>query len=58
MKFSFSALCLGVLPLALSESIIVSYSKDTPKSVVNNAKQSIIDGVCSLSLSLSVISVI
>lgn len=50
MKISFAALCLGVLPLALSESVIVSYSKDTPQSVVDNAKQSIIDGVCSISL--------
>lgn len=50
MKFSFAALCLGVLPLALAESYIVSYSKDTPKPVVEKAKQSIIDGVCFISL--------
>lgn len=50
MKYSFAALCLGVLPLALAESYIVSYSKDTPHSVVDNAKQSIIDGVCSIAL--------
>ncbi|PYH92018.1 hypothetical protein BO71DRAFT_296251, partial [Aspergillus ellipticus CBS 707.79] len=34
---------LGLLPLALANSILVTFPKGTPDSVVDNAKKSIVD---------------
>ncbi|KAI9923696.1 hypothetical protein AWENTII_011230 [Aspergillus wentii] len=40
MKITLSALVLGLLPLALGKSIIVTYPKDTPQDVYENEKKS------------------
>ncbi|KAL4941013.1 hypothetical protein BDV06DRAFT_195462 [Aspergillus oleicola] len=41
MKLSSAAVVLGLLPLALSKSILVTYPKDTPDSVIESAKQDV-----------------
>lgn len=51
MKFSLATFLIGLLPLAMARSIIVTYPKGTPKGVVDNGKQSIKDAVCFASLS-------
>lgn len=51
MKFSLATVLIGLLPLAMARSIIVTYPKGTPKGVVDNGKQSIKDAVCFASLS-------
>ncbi|PWY78413.1 hypothetical protein BO94DRAFT_497593 [Aspergillus sclerotioniger CBS 115572] len=38
-----SATVLGLLPLALAESILVTFPSGTPDSVVDGAKKSIVD---------------
>lgn len=51
MKLTFAALL--VLPLALAgslKSVIVTFPKGTPDSVVNQAKVSLVASVCSASL--------
>ncbi|EAW07989.1 uncharacterized protein ACLA_027110 [Aspergillus clavatus NRRL 1] len=37
-----SALILGLLPLALAKSILVTYPQNTPESVIREARESII----------------
>jgi Flp pilus assembly protein TadB len=44
MKLS-SAFIIGVLPLALAKSILVTYPQDTPDSVIKDAQKSIVQGV-------------
>ncbi|KAL4912463.1 hypothetical protein BDW62DRAFT_194558 [Aspergillus aurantiobrunneus] len=41
MKLLTAAISLCLLPLALANSILVTYPKDTPDSVINSAKDSI-----------------
>ncbi|OJI82430.1 hypothetical protein ABZX51_001314 [Aspergillus tubingensis] len=43
MKLSATATVLGLLPLALAESILVTFPSGTPDSVVDQAKQSVKD---------------
>ncbi|KAI9041525.1 uncharacterized protein KD926_006763 [Aspergillus affinis] len=38
-----STIMLGCLPVALAKSIVVTFPKDTPDSVVKDARQAIID---------------
>ncbi|KAK1145473.1 hypothetical protein N8T08_004348 [Aspergillus melleus] len=38
-----STIILGCLPVALAKSIVVTFPKDTPDSVVKDARQAIID---------------
>lgn len=51
MKFSLATVLVGLLPLAMARSIIVTYPQGTPKGVVDNGKQSVKDAVCLASLS-------
>lgn len=53
-----SMIMLGCLPAALAKSIIVTFSKDTPDSVVEDARQAIIDAVRHSILSLGTSGVI
>lgn len=46
MKLSATVTVLGLLPLALAESILVTFPSGTPDSVVDQAKQSVKDAVC------------
>ncbi|KAL4786701.1 hypothetical protein BJX76DRAFT_320517 [Aspergillus varians] len=41
MKLFSTVAALGLLPLALASSILVTYPKDTPDSVIDSAKDSI-----------------
>ncbi|GAT20293.1 similar to An07g10060 [Aspergillus luchuensis] len=43
MKLSATVTVLGLLPLALAESILVTFPSGTPDSVVDQAKQSVKD---------------
>ncbi|KAL2863580.1 uncharacterized protein BJX67DRAFT_384581 [Aspergillus lucknowensis] len=41
MKFLSAGLALGLVPLVLANSVLVTYPKNTPDSVINSAKESI-----------------
>ncbi|KAL2809537.1 hypothetical protein BJX63DRAFT_435101 [Aspergillus granulosus] len=41
MKLFSAGLALALLPLALAKSVLITYPKDTPDSVINEAKDSI-----------------
>ncbi|KAI9374544.1 hypothetical protein BJX61DRAFT_540668 [Aspergillus egyptiacus] len=41
MKLLSIGVALGLLPLALANSVLVTYPKDTPDSVIESAKDSI-----------------
>ncbi|KAL3477999.1 hypothetical protein BJX99DRAFT_225280 [Aspergillus californicus] len=41
MKLLSAVIAFGLLPLALANSILVTYPKDTPDSVIESAKKSI-----------------
>ncbi|KAL5338786.1 hypothetical protein BJX70DRAFT_365652 [Aspergillus crustosus] len=40
MKLLSAVVALGLLPLAIANSILVTYPKNTPNSVIENAKDS------------------
>lgn len=46
MKLLSGVVALGLLPLALANSILVTYPKDTPDSVIDSAKDSVKKAVC------------
>lgn len=46
MKLSLTTLLVGLLPLAMAKSVIVTYPKGTPQSVIDSGKKSIVDAVC------------
>lgn len=46
MKLLSGVVALGLLPLALANSILVTYPKDTPDSVIDSAKDSVRKAVC------------
>merc|ERR1712187_631017 len=41
MKLLSGVVALGLLPLALANSILVTYPKDTPDAVIDSAKDSV-----------------
>lgn len=45
MKLSLTTLLVGLLPLTMAKSVIVTYPKGTPQSVIDSGKQSIVDAV-------------
>lgn len=47
MQLFSSVFFLGLLSWTLAKSVIVTYPQDTPNSVVEDAKQKLIDEVCS-----------
>ncbi|KAL4801452.1 hypothetical protein BDV18DRAFT_149234 [Aspergillus unguis] len=44
MKLFSTAVVLGLLPLALAKSVLVTYPQDTPNSVIEDAKNSVRQG--------------